>query len=60
VDELDAIEREFPGWHCWEGVGDTGFYARRLLSSPPVVLRAESLDDLRVQVRDYLASRGRH
>jgi hypothetical protein len=56
-DELAELELEFPGWHAWRGVGDTGFYVRRELSSPPVVYRAESLTDLRDQVRQYLATR---
>ena len=46
IDSYDELEHEFPGWHWWRGVGDAGWYARRELSSPPVVLRAESLDDL--------------
>jgi hypothetical protein len=58
-DERAELERDYPGWHAWRGVGDTGWYARRELSSPPIVLRAESLDDLRKQVRDYVAERAR-
>jgi hypothetical protein len=57
---LDELEREFPAWHAWRGVGDTGWHARRVKSSPPVVLRAESLTELRDQVRAYLASREHH
>ena len=42
----EALEAEFPGWHVWEGV--TGeWYARRLLSSPPVVRRGTDLAELR-------------
>jgi hypothetical protein len=44
------------GWECWRGVTGT-WYARRLKSSPPIVLRAETLDGLREQVRAFL---GRH
>jgi hypothetical protein len=57
---LDELEREFPAWHWWRGVGDTGFYARRPKSSPPIVLRAGSPEELREQVRQYLASRDTH
>jgi hypothetical protein len=46
------------GWHYWRGVSGL-FYARRKLSSPPVVLRAETLDGLRKQVLEYLAARER-
>jgi hypothetical protein len=59
VDDPSDIERDFPGWHAWRGVGDTGFYARRERSSPPIVLRAETLDDLRRQVWEYLGSKER-
>jgi hypothetical protein len=59
VHDLSDIERDFPGWHAWRGVGDTGWYARRERSSPPIVLRAESLEALRQQVSAYLADRAR-
>jgi hypothetical protein len=49
----DDLECEFPAWHWWRGVSGL-YYARRVKSSPPVVLRAETLDELREQVRDYL------
>jgi hypothetical protein len=55
VDDLGDIPR---GWHYWRGVFGL-FYARRKLSSPPVVLRAETLDGLRKQVLEYLAARER-
>lgn len=48
-----------PGWHYWRGVSGL-YYARRPRSSPPIVLRGETLDELRQQVRDYLASRDTH
>jgi hypothetical protein len=41
-----AIEAAHPGWRAWRGVGETGWYARRQLSSPPVVLNAPTLEDL--------------
>lgn len=43
------IETEFPGWEAFRGV-NLLWYARLLLSSPPVVLRGESLTDLRDQI----------
>jgi len=52
----DDLETEFTGWHWWRGVSGL-YYARRMKSSPPVVLRAQTLDDLREQVRVYLAER---
>jgi hypothetical protein len=46
----DAI----PGFHCWQGCGGL-WYARRLRASPPVVLRAESLDELRQKIDSWLS-----
>jgi hypothetical protein len=37
------------GWHAWEGVGGI-LYARRLLSSPPRVVRATTVDGLAVAI----------
>jgi len=34
-----AIERDYPAWHCWRGIGGI-LYARRPKSSPPIVVRA--------------------
>jgi hypothetical protein len=53
--DLDALEDIPPGWHYWRGVSGL-FYARRVRSSPPIVLRAETLDGLREQVREYVAA----
>jgi hypothetical protein len=43
-------------WHWWRGVSGL-YYARRVKSSPPIVFRAENMDDLRDQVRAYLVAR---
>lgn len=53
---LDDVAAEFPHWHCWQGISGL-VYARKLLSSPPVVLRAEDATDLRDQIRGWV---GRH
>jgi hypothetical protein len=45
-----AIEEDHPDWRAWRGVGETGWYARRQLSSPPVVLNAPTPEDLRVAI----------
>ena len=37
---LDEVAAEFPGWECWRGIAGL-LYARKMLSSPPVVIRAE-------------------
>jgi hypothetical protein len=50
---LDDVAAEFPAWHVWRGISGL-VYARKALSSPPVVLRAESPQDLRDQIRGHL------
>lgn len=50
---LDDVAAEFPAWHLWRGIAGL-CYARRMLSSPPVVLRAEDPTDLRDQINGYL------
>jgi hypothetical protein len=53
-----GLETEFVGWQAWRGVSGL-FYARRRLSSPPIVVRAGSLEDLRERVKEHLASKER-
>jgi hypothetical protein len=50
---LDEVAAEFPGWECWRGIAGL-LYARKMLSSPPVVIRAEEPQDLRDQIRGWL------
>lgn len=50
---LDDVWREFPGWEVWQGIAGL-VYARKPLTSPPVVIRAEDPADLRDQIRGYL------
>ena len=49
--QAHSVEREFPGVHVWRGVGHTGWYAARLLCSPPKVMRAPSPAGLRKKLR---------
>jgi hypothetical protein len=42
---------DFPYWHVWRGVSGL-LYARRPLTSPPVVVRATDVEDLRDQIRN--------
>jgi hypothetical protein len=53
---LADVEREFPYWHCWRGVAGL-LYARRLNSSPPIVVRAENPVNLRDQIRGEIGRR---
>lgn len=48
------LEREFgPGWSIFTNASRLR-YGRKLLSSPPVVIRGEDWLDLRDQIRGYL------
>jgi len=42
---------EFPYWHVWRGVSGL-LYARRPLTSPPAVIRATDVGDLRDQIKN--------
>jgi hypothetical protein len=42
--------KEFLGWHVWRGISGLA-YAHLRRSSPPVVVRAEGVADLRDQMR---------
>jgi len=53
---LAAIS-ETTGWHCWPGVIPPLLYARRLLSSPPRVVRATSPAALYAAIRRSDATR---
>lgn len=50
---VEDLEHEFPGWHVWLGVSSL-WYARRMRSSPPVILGAANLAELRTVIRDRL------
>jgi hypothetical protein len=41
---------EFPRWHVWRGIAGL-LYARRLMSSPPRVVRGQDTTELRDQIR---------
>ncbi len=49
---IATLEREFPRWHVWQGISGL-LYARRPLTSPPVVVRGEDAVDLRDQIRGW-------
>jgi hypothetical protein len=54
------LERDFPGWHVWRGVGTTGWYARRPKSSPPKVTGPHSsLGELRAELEERAAQQRR-
>ena len=49
---LAPLYGRFPGRECWVGVGGI-LYARRRRSSPPVVLRAATADELAAKITKY-------
>ena len=53
---IARLEADYPGWHVWLGVSSL-WYARRVLSSPPVIVRAANLTELREAISEH-ASRG--
>jgi hypothetical protein len=48
---LDDLRDEFPGWHCWRGVGGR-LYARLRKSSPPFVVGAAGTLALPERIRE--------
>jgi hypothetical protein len=49
---LTQIDRDHPGWHAWPGVLGGLVYARYPGTSPPVVVRAVTVDGLRQAIED--------
>ena len=52
---LDDISREFPRWHCWLGVSHL-YYARIPRTSPAVLVRGESPQDLKDEIIRWLGN----
>jgi hypothetical protein len=55
---LAQVDRDYPGWHAWPGTLASLVYARRPRTSPPLVVRAASVDQLRDQIEAAEAERG--
>jgi hypothetical protein len=55
---LDDVRAMFPQWEVWTGIAGL-VYARRLLSSPPMVVRAEDPRDLIDQINAEIGRRSR-
>jgi hypothetical protein len=55
---LAEVERDYPGWQAWPAVLAGLVYARRPRSSPPLVVRAITTDDLRQAIEAAEAERG--
>ena len=54
---LEDVQREFPRWHAWRGIAGL-VYARKMLSSPPAVVRAEDPAGLREAIRAAIGQEG--
>jgi hypothetical protein len=55
---LREVERDYPGWQAWPAVFGGLVYARRPRSSPPLVVRAVTTDELRQAIEAAEAQRG--
>ena len=53
---LAPLYGRFPGWECWTGVGGM-LYARLRRSTPPVVFRAPTADELAAKITQFEAAR---
>ena len=58
AEALADIGRDYPPWHAWRGVLGGLLYARRPRTSPPLVVRAITTDDLRQAIEAAEAERG--
>jgi hypothetical protein len=56
--ELAEITRAYPAWRAWPGTVAGVLYARRPRTSPPLVVRAATLDRLRQAIEDAERERG--
>jgi hypothetical protein len=55
---LAQVDRDYPGWHAWPAVLAGLVYARRPRSTPPLVVRAASVNQLRIEIETAERERG--
>jgi hypothetical protein len=55
---LAQVDRDYPGWHAWSAALAGLIYARRPRSSPPLVVRATSVEQLRTEIEAAERDRG--
>jgi hypothetical protein len=55
---LAQVDRDYPGWHAWPAALAGLVYARRPKTSPPTVVRASSVDQLRNEIEAAERERG--
>jgi hypothetical protein len=51
-DPLAPLRGKFPYWEAWVGISGL-LYARRRMTSPPVVFRAATAEELAAKIREY-------
>jgi hypothetical protein len=51
--EIRAIGQEFEGWEAWQSLNGV-WHARRVGTTPPVMVHAESPDEIREQIRQRI------
>ena len=55
---LAQVGRDYPGWHAWPAALAGLVYARRPRTSPPLVVRATSVNQLRTEIENAEQERG--
>jgi len=55
---LADVDRDYPPWHAWHGVLGGLLYAHRPRSTPPLVVRAVTVEGLRQAIERAEAERG--
>jgi hypothetical protein len=55
---LAEIARDYPAWRAWPGTVAGVLYARRPRTSPPLVVRATTIGQLRQQIENAERERG--
>jgi len=55
---LAQVDRDYPGWHAWPAVLAGLVYARRPHGTPPLVVRATSVGQLRTEIEAAERERG--
>jgi hypothetical protein len=55
---LAQVGRDYPGWHAWPAALAGLVYARRPRTSPPLVVRATSVNQLRTEIENAERERG--
>ena len=55
---LAEITRDYPAWRAWPGTIAGVLYARRPRTSPPLVVRAATTDQLRRAIENAERKRG--